>query len=258
VHGLPDDAQGLASKAAVQQIRAWVDAGAPLLGVPDRGGVIPHPGAAIYREFRTRAQEAAFQNVFGASFRPMFYPEVHDGDMEDDHGSFYTPDALFLRALLFDGPVAGAAVPARLVPVSRSYFGGPNARAAVLVAVLQEALAALTTRFGTGDQARWTLPALLETYRDIGLIGSLFGATVMERENRGSFNVVAELSQPVRSEIIVSPGASGTFTAVDVGAEPAHLRDQLPLYEAFAYRRQPFAEYELEAPVTSETVPLAP
>jgi hypothetical protein len=100
--------------------------------------------------------------------------------------------------------------------------------------------------------------ALLETYRDIGLIGSVFGPTVMERENRGSFNLAAELRQPVRSEIIVAPGASGTFTAADVGHEPAHLRDQLPLYAAFAYRRQPFAEDELEGPVTSETVPLGP
>jgi hypothetical protein len=255
---LPDDPPGLASKAAVQQIRAWVDAGAPLVGVPDRNGVIPYPGAAIYRELRTRAQAAAFESVFGAAFRPMFYPQVHDGDMEDDHGSFYTPDALFLRALLFDGPVAGASVPSQLVPVSRSYFGGAGGRAAVLVAALQDALAALTTRFGTSDQAQWTLPALLETYRDIGLIGSVFGPTVMERENRGSFNLTAELSQPVRSEIIVAPGASGTFTAVDIGQEPAHLRDQLPLYEAFAYRRQPFAEDELEGPVTSETVPLRP
>jgi hypothetical protein len=154
--------------------------------------------------------------------------------------------------------VAGASVPPQLVPVSRSYFGGAGGRASVLVAALQDALAALATRFGTTDQAQWTLPALLETYRDIGLIGSVFGATIMERENRGSFNVVAELGQPVQSGIIVAPGASGTFTAADVGHEPSHLRDQLPIYEAFAYRRQPFAEEELEGPVSSETVPLGP
>ena len=29
----------------------------------------------------------------------MFYPELNQGDQEDDHGSFGTPDALFLRAL---------------------------------------------------------------------------------------------------------------------------------------------------------------
>jgi hypothetical protein len=178
--------------------------------------------------------------------------------MEDDHGSFYTPDALFLRALLFDGPVPGGAAPPQLVPVSRSYFGGASGRAAMLVTALQNAISALTTRFGTSDQAQWTLPALLETYRDIGLLGSVFGPTVMERENRGSFNVAAELSQPLQGEIIMAPGASGTFTAADAGDEPAHLRDQLPLYEAFAYRRQPFAEDELAGPVTSETVPLQP
>jgi hypothetical protein len=53
----------------------------------------------------------------------------------------------------------------------------------------------------------------------------------------------------------VPPGESGSFTAADLGAEPPHLRDQLPVYEAFAYRRQPFAAGELEPPVTVETVP---
>jgi len=62
----------------------------------------------------------------------------------------------------------------------------------------------------------------------------------------------------VRGEIIVSPGAAGTFTAADVGHEPTHLRDQLPLYEAFAYRRQPFAEDELEGPLAAETIAVTP
>jgi len=79
----------------------------------------------------------------------------------------------------------------------------------------------------------------------------------MERENRGSFNIVAELGHPIRSEIIVPPGESGTFTTADVGHEPPHLRDQLGPYEAFEYRRLPFAEDELEPPVTMEIVPFA-
>ena len=53
------------------------------------------------------------------------------------------------------------------------------------------------------------------------------------------------------------PGESGTFTIAEVGHEPPHLRDQLGPYEAFEYRRLPFAEDELEPPVTMEIVPFA-
>ena len=111
-------------------------------------------------------------------------------------------------------------------------------------------------RFGTDDQSRWLLPALRETYRDLGLISAVFGSTEMERENRGSFNLVVELGSPVQGEIILPPGESGSFTAADVSHEPPHLRDQLPLYEAFDYRRQPFAPEELEPPVTTKTIPV--
>ena len=100
------------------------------------------------------------------------------------------------------------------------------------------------------------MPALLESYRDLGAISPLFGPTMMERENRGSFNLVTELGQPVRGEIIVPPGESATFTGADLGHEPPHLRDQLPLYEAFQYRRQPFTEAELETPLAMETIPV--
>ena len=126
----------------------------------------------------------------------------------------------------------------------------------MLRAALESALATLTARFGTNDQSRWRMPALLESYRDLGAISPLFGPTMMERENRGSFNLVTELGQPVRGEIIVPPGESATFTGADLGHEPPHLRDQLPLYEAFQYRRQPFTEAELEAPLAMETIPV--
>jgi hypothetical protein len=182
------------------------------------------------------------------------------GDQEDDHGSFGTPDALFLRVLLASGPVAGAPKPEGVLPVSRDYLadvatGTSRTRADVLADALTTALASLTTRFGTPDQSQWQLPALRETYRDIGLIGPVFGPTEMERQNRGSFNLVVELGSPVRGEIILPPGQAGTFTTADA-PEPPHLRDQLSLYEAFGYRRQPFAPEELEPPVSMESIPI--
>jgi len=245
---------------AVANVRAWVDAGAPLLATPDRSGTIPYPGAPIYREFRTAAQRV-FDDELGAGAREMFYPAVDDGNQEDDHGSLFSPDALFLRVLFSGGPAPAGPVPAGLLSVSRNYFddvttGTPGTRGGALVAALEQALATLTARFGTSDQSQWLLPGLLETYRDLGAIGTVFGQTVMERENRGSFNLVVDLGRPPHGEIIVPPGEGGTFTVAEVAHEPAHLRDQLPVYEAFQYRTQPFTPAELEPPITVETVPI--
>src|SRR5262245_53612948 len=245
--------------AAVSRVRAWVDAGAPLVGVPDRSGFIPDPGAAIYTEFRSVAQKTLFADELGSGLRNMFYPARNDGNQEDDHGSLNSPDALFLRVLFSGGAVPGAPVPPGLLPVSRNYFddvgtGTHHTRAEFLVAALGTALDNLTAGFGTADQTRWQMPALLASYMEQGVIGAFFGASVIEREDRGSFNVVAELADPPQVDIIVPPGESGTFTAAQTGAEPPHLRDQLPLYEAFQYRRQPFRAEELQPPVTSETI----
>ncbi|HTC23950.1 MAG TPA: penicillin acylase family protein, partial [Gemmatimonadales bacterium] len=117
--GLPATAP---APAAVARIRAWVDAGAPLVAVPDPGGVVPYPGAAIYTEFRTALQTAVFSDELGSAVRPMFYPSLNMGSSEDDHGSFGSPDALLLRVLFSAGPVPGASLPPGLPPVSRSYF----------------------------------------------------------------------------------------------------------------------------------------
>jgi hypothetical protein len=260
VASLPDTPENAALHDATARVRAWVDAGASLAAVPDPHGVVPDPGAAIYRAFRAEAQTAIFADELGAALRPMYFPELLVGDQEDDHGSFGTPDALFLRVLLGAGPVAGAAPADGVLPPSRDYFADvatatSHARADVLVQALRAALDALTMRFGTTDQSQWTLPALRESYRDLGVISSVFGPTEMARENRGSFNLVVDLGSPIAGEIIMPPGESGTFTASDVGREPPHLRDQLPLYEAFGYRRQAFARDELEAPITMEVVP---
>ena len=248
-------------REAVGRVRSWVDAGASLAAVPDGHGVVPDPGAAIYTAFRAAAQSAIFDDELGDAAHTMYFPDVLVGDQEDDHGSFGTADALFLRVLLSAGAVAGAQAPGGTLPVSRDYFmdvrtGTSHTRAEVLTGALRSALDGLATRFGTTDQSAWQLPALRETYRDLGLISGVFGPTEMQRENRGSFNLVVDLGAPVRGEIILPPGESGSFTADDIGHEPPHLRDQLPVYEAFDYRRQPFTADELEPPVTSESVPI--
>jgi penicillin amidase len=260
VASLPNAPENVALRDATARVRAWVDGGASLAGVPDGHGVVSDPGAAIYTAFRTAAQTAIFADELTTSLHAMDFPDVLVGDQEDDHGSFGTPDALFLRVLLGAGAVAGGPPPDGVLPASRDYFvdvatATRHTRTDVLVQALRTALDGLTARFGTGDQSQWMLPALRESYRDLGVISSVFGPTEMERENRGSFNLVVELGTPVHGEIILPPGESGSFTAADVGHEPPHLRDQLPLYEAFGYRRQPFTRDELEAPIAMEVVP---
>jgi penicillin amidase len=253
---LPSVPENAPLRDATARVRAWVDAGASIAAVPDGHGVIPDPGAAIYTAFRSAAQTAIFADELQGGLRTMYFPDLLVGDQEDDHGSFGTPDALFLRVLLSAGAVANGVD--GVLPVSRDYFadaGGPHTRAEVLVAALRTALDALTMRFGTADQLQWRLPALRESYRDLGVIGGAFGPTEMARENRGSFNLVVDLGSPVRGEIIVPPGESGSFTLADVANEPPHLHDQLPLYEAFGYRRQPFTQDEVEGPITMEVVP---
>ena len=52
------------------------------------------------------------------------------------------------------------------------------------------------------------------------------------------------------------PGESGTLTAGDLVTEPPHLRDQLPLYERFQYRRIPRTRADIEGPTTVTTLDL--
>src|SRR6185295_13031693 len=99
--------------------------------------------------FRAAAQTAIFGDELQGSVRTMYFPDLLVGDQEDDHGSFGTPDALFLRVLLSAGTVANGVGVDGVLPVSRDYFadaGGPHSRAEVLVAALRTALNALTTR----------------------------------------------------------------------------------------------------------------
>jgi penicillin amidase len=228
-------------------VETWVDAGAPLVAV---GATLPHPGATIYRAFRTEAQRRIFGDELGTANREMFYPLLNEFNQEDDHGAFDTPDALFHRALV------GAAA---ALPLSRDYFrnvatGDAPGRDGALVAALRSALAALAARFGSNDMAGWLEPALRESYMNLGAVNLFFGETIAARQNRGSFNLLAELDGPTGGRIIVPPGESGAIPAGALGPEPPHLRDQLPLYEAFAYRQIPRTRADIEAPTVTTTL----
>jgi hypothetical protein len=132
----------------------------------------------------------------------------------------------------------------------------PGTRESVLVAALRVALTALSARFGTDDMSAWLEPRLVETYMSLGGIDLLFGPTVAERQNRGSFNLLIEPGVPGGGQIIVPPGQSGALPTGAISTEPPHLRDQLPLYEAFTYRRMADTRADVEAPTTLITLVL--
>src|SRR5262249_60506183 len=119
-------------------------------------GVVPFPGAAIYTAFRTAAQAAVFGDEPGSALRTMYFPDVLVGDQEDDHGSFGTPDALFLRVLLAAGPVAGEPPANGVLPVARDYFadvvtGVSQTRAGVLTTALLSHHTSLRVLYVTRD-----------------------------------------------------------------------------------------------------------
>ena len=97
-------------------------------------------------------------------------------------------------------------------------------------------------------------PRLLATYMNLGGIDVFFGPTTMERENRGSFNLLVALGPTFGGQIVVPPGESGALPSGALGSEPPHLRDQLPLYERFEYLQIPASRADIEGPSIVETL----
>lgn len=77
----------------------------------------------------------------------------------------------------------------------------------------------------------------------------------MGREDRGTINHLAQLSPSIIAEIVVPPGNTA-YIQPSLLPEPAHLRDQLPLFESFGYHANPFTPAELEGPTTTQTITL--
>jgi len=200
----------------------------------------------IYRAWRQQVQSDTFVDELGAHKRSMLYFQTSTGGgNQDDSGELFSPDALFLRAL--DGASAK-------FPTSRDYFENVTAgtnpgRDATLVGSLRSAIASLTAQYGTSNMNQWLTPKIT-----VQFMAESAASVTMERENRGTFNEILELSATPSGRIIVPPGNSA-YISPDLVESP-HLRDQLGLYEAFQYRKMPFALTDLEGPTTTETLTL--
>jgi hypothetical protein len=263
VDALPPATPDLAQlDAAADLIDGWLAAGAPLLA--DGSGNIPYPGVTIYRAWRTQVQCDTFDDELGED-RTECKPELGEGrnrlpdyeitrvsDNADAGGDLFTLDALFLRAL---------GGPSITFPTHRDYFRNVvtntnPGQQATLIGALRTALVTLTTQYGTADPTQWLTPKITVEFDETSAAGILYGPTIIEREDRGTMNELIELLPTLSSQIVVPPGNSGHIPSTAPLPEPTHLRDQVPVYEAFQYHALPFAPAELEGPTTTQTITL--
>jgi hypothetical protein len=263
---------GATGAQAIALLRTWVDAGAPLLG--PKGGRYPFPGVAIYREWRQQVNRRIFADDLGPAWNGLDYPPLIEGNMEDDHGSYLTPDSVLYHVLTHDpdGDLDGVAPPTALDP-SRSYCQtvgaapAPHACARALIDALADTVAALGARFGS-DPATWLEPVIVSTVSPQGAAPEI----QLDRMNRGSWNQLHDFGPGAAflTFNVMPPGESGMIDlatlleaqaagdgeeqrAVIEAANP-HFFDQAPLYEGWRYKPFVVDAQKLEGPVTVETV----
>lgn len=260
---------GATESQAIALLRAWVDAGAPLLR-PAGKDTYDFPGIAIYRDWRSRLQSNTFNDDLGGAAIGLDYPSVIEGNMEDDHGGFLTPDGLLYHVLTHAPELDGAAPQTTLTP-SRNYCDRTSTSEAetcaeLLVSTLTETIGALAARFGSPDPADWLEPVIVSTVPAQGAAPEI----TLERMNRGSWNQLHDFGtgRGFRTFNVVPPGQSGAIdlqtlaesqTADDpraaVDAGNPHVFDQVDLYQGWTFK--PFVHYqdEIQPPIIPQTVP---
>jgi len=251
---------------AFLNMKQWSDAGGPLLRT-GTGATYRFPGVAIYDDWRNRLQHTLLDDELGAANHGMDYPAVIEGDNEDDHGSYLTPDSVLYHVLTHAPELAGVEPATTLAPSLDYCDTGTTHQtcAALLVATLQQSVAALTSRFGSADQSKWRENVVVSTIPAQGAAPEI----TIERMNRGSFNQLHDFGPGAafRTFNVVPPGESGmidllTLAKSQVASDPVaavnagnpHVFDQAPLYQGWRYKPFVLDEHTLVAP-TSESIP---
>jgi acyl-homoserine lactone acylase PvdQ len=259
-------AHGPAEDAAYQAMKTWSDAGAPLLRPTPSARTYDYPGIAIYRAWRTELQHELFDPVLGTANRSTDYPLVIAGDMEDDHGSFLTPDSLLYHVLTHAPDLAGVRPPTAIAAQAGYCSTGERPTCAqVLVSSLGQTIANLMRRFGSEDQSTWLEPVIVSTVPAQGAAPTI----TIERMNRGSWNQLHDFGTGAdfRTFNVVPPGNSGFIdlatlvqsqaasdarAAVEAGNP--HIFDQINLYQGWRYKHFVQHQSDLENP-KPETIP---
>jgi acyl-homoserine lactone acylase PvdQ len=159
---------------------------------------------------------------------------------------------IFNRVFADDLPSGVSAWPSTLIhvfdgadsklPLSYDYLNGTD-RNTVIVQVLKQALAYLTTKYGTSDMSMWLTPVRKVKFSQMGALP----APTMHYMNRGTYNHIAEMPslfrqrRPPHAVDVIPPGQSGFVKLEMIDGVPTpvpspHAYDQLPLYETWQYK----------------------
>jgi len=121
----------------------------------------------------------------------------------------------------------------------------------MIVEALEEAIADLTTEYGSSDMSTWLTPVRMQNY---DAQGALPGGPIHPYMNRGTYNQIAEMVADglPKAENVIPPGQSGLV--VLPGTPSPHVADQVPLYASWTYKPMQFTLEGVEYRETSRTV----
>ncbi|SDQ22015.1 penicillin acylase family protein [Natronobacterium texcoconense] len=190
-------------------------------------------GYTVFDEFFSRLLERTFAPTFGDVFEQALT------FLDDNYGR-----STLMRALYPDETALDTAV---------DYFDGD--RDAVFQAAFREAVAALEDEYGP-DVSEWRSEAEVIDLENVTLFGVPVGveeAGEMPWLNRGTENHFVRIGDGVEhAENVLPPGNSGYRSPDD---EPApHYADQLELFLEFEYKDLLFADGEVAAATTDQTI----
>ena len=121
----------------------------------------------------------------------------------------------------------------------------------MIVEALQEAIADLTTEYGSSDMSTWLTPVRMQNYDGQG---ALPGGKIHPYMNRGTYNQIAEMVADglPKAKNVIPPGQSGLVLLP--GIPSPYVADQVPLYASWTYKPILFTRESVEAVKTSQKV----
>jgi hypothetical protein len=133
------------------------------------------------------------------------------------------------------------------------YPGYPSGAAlnTMIVEALEEAIADLTTEYGSSDMSTWLTPVRMQSY---DAMGALPGGPLHPYMNRGTYNQIAEMVADglPNAKNVIPPGQSGLV--VLPGTPSPHVADQVVLYASWTYKPMLHTLAAVEAVETSRNV----
>ena len=183
-----------------------------------------HPGLTIFNAWYDRVVPKVFAGILPSDLigQAKSYPSLLIRVFRDD------------ASLLYPGYPSGAALNT------------------MIVEALEEAIADLTTQYGSGDMATWLTPVRMQSYDAQGALPAAYASHPYM--NRGTYNQIAEMVADglPNAKNVIPPGQSGLMV---LPATPSpHAFDQVALYASWTYKPMLFTLAAVEAVETSRNV----